>query len=1322
MAHACKSVLSSARRRKSTRKWLPITEVCERRELLTGTGFLQGTAFIDVANSGSQVEYNQALGDIPMAGASIALYSSGDGYTAPISTTTTGADGSYLFNGLNAGDYRLVETPKSGYSNKDVQILSQIDPASRLDSKTIQVHLIDPTAVSTTFLGPVDVLRTSINYLGSQYNNVQTEQLNISVNGGSPFQSYCIDLDHDVFVPNNFPVVPGTAPASSPNALAVNAGRIAYLYNHFGTTSPTPDPGPNDTTASAREAGLAAVIWELTYDTTPNLSSGNFILNGETGVGVGSPASTASAAGAIQAAQEFLNVSAGKSEQALFLNIPPGVTSNNRQGMIATGSLNFGNTATLAINTVAAETGNAVGTATLTDTAVLSGGYNPTGAITFTLTAPDGTTAATETAAVAGDGSYTTPTPVLATQAGSYTWSATYGGDTKNSPVHDNGQNETLATVKAAPALNTQATATAGNVVGTSILSDKATLSGAYSPTGLVTFTLSQPDGTTIQVGSAVAVNAAGVATSASFTATEVGTYTWHASYSGDGLNAAAIDQGGALETLATVKAAPALNTQATATAGNVVGTSILSDKATLSGAYSPTGLVTFTLSQPDGTTIQVGSAVAVNAAGVATSASFTATEVGTYTWHASYSGDGLNAAAIDQGGALETLATVKAAPALNTQATATAGNVVGTSILSDKATLSGAYSPTGLVTFTLSQPDGTTIQVGSAVAVNAAGVATSASFTATEVGTYTWHASYSGDGLNAAAIDQGGALETLATVKAAPALNTQATATAGNVVGTSILSDKATLSGAYSPTGLVTFTLSQPDGTTIQVGSAVAVNAAGVATSASFTATEVGTYTWHASYSGDGLNAAAIDQGGALETLATVKAAPSINTVATATANGVVGLAQTSDTAVLSGGYNHTGTITFTLTTPDHSTITVGTVTVTGDNNTYTSSPVATTRVGTYTWRASYSGDAKNNVALDDTRNESVTIVAPSGSISGVKSLDLTGNGPSADDTPLGGVTINLYAGKDCNGNPTNFVTSAVTASGTGAYTFGNLPAGTYYVQEQVPSGYVQTGPTNLPYYTVTVNASCGWVSTGNNFDDAEKCTSAELTGLTNVKYYDTTPGGCQTQIGGLRGNTNQGDTVSVTFTYTGPTPHQFTLVSYTAPAASFDANTASQQQIYQVSTVIAQPGQTVTLSVQNPNGFYQVDFVCGAAIDHFGPAGSNIFYSAQGRLIDADNEGCQTDAPGTLSGYVYVDANNDGVKQTGEAGIAGVTVTITGTDYLGHAVPLSRRSPGRPGPTPSPAFSPASYTVTEPQPGLLRRQGHLRQGQRPGHGHGRE
>ena len=49
-------------------------------------------------------------------------------------------------------------------------------------------------------------------------------------------------------------------------------------------------------------------------------------------------------------------------------------------------------------------------TETLTDSAVLSGGYSPMGSITFTLVAPGGSTVDTETISVNGNGTYTTPT------------------------------------------------------------------------------------------------------------------------------------------------------------------------------------------------------------------------------------------------------------------------------------------------------------------------------------------------------------------------------------------------------------------------------------------------------------------------------------------------------------------------------------------------------------------------------------------------------------------------------------------------------------------------------------------------------------------------------------------------------------------------------------------------------------------------------------------------------------------------------------------------------------------------------------------------
>ena len=70
------------------------------------------------------------------------------------------------------------------------------------------------------------------------------------------------------------------------------------------------------------------------------------------------------------------------------------------------------------------------------------------------------------------------------------------------------------------------------------------------------------------------------------------------------------------------------------------------------------------------------------------------------------------------------------------------------------------------------------------------------------------------------------------------------------------------------------------------------------------------------------------------------------------------------------------------------------------------------------------------------------------------------------------------------------------------------------------------------------------------------------------------------------------------------------------------------------------------------------------------------------------------------SVAGVVYYDANNDGVKSgTTEVGIAGATVTLTGTDDLGAAVTKSLTT------TSSGAYSftglrPGTYAVTETQP----------------------
>src|SRR5262249_36006358 len=82
---------------------------------------------------------------------------------------------------------------------------------------------------------------------------------------------------------------------------------------------------------------------------------------------------------------------------------------------------------------------------TLTDSATLSGGSNPTGTITFTLT-HNNTIIYTDHVTVNGDGTYTTsqgdnpggfPLPTNQTVTGTYLWHAHYSGDNNGNTAAD---------------------------------------------------------------------------------------------------------------------------------------------------------------------------------------------------------------------------------------------------------------------------------------------------------------------------------------------------------------------------------------------------------------------------------------------------------------------------------------------------------------------------------------------------------------------------------------------------------------------------------------------------------------------------------------------------------------------------------------------------------------------------------------------------------------------------------------------------------------------------------------------------------------------
>jgi hypothetical protein len=106
------------------------------------------------------------------------------------------------------------------------------------------------------------------------------------------------------------------------------------------------------------------------------------------------------------------------------------------------------------------------------------------------------------------------------------------------------------------------------------------------------------------------------------------------------------------------------------------------------------------------------------------------------------------------------------------------------------------------------------------------------------------------------------------------------------------------------------------------------------------------------------------------------------------------------------------------------------------------------------------------------------------------------------------------------------------------------------------------------------------------------------------------------------LRGNVNQGDSVTATFTVNANCTAgvDVALVSYEAPGPAWDPATASRQAVFNAQgPETFGPGQHMLGLVLVPEGCFQIDLVRGAIIGQFNPPSGT--YSGQGRLVDADN-----------------------------------------------------------------------------------------------------
>lgn len=111
--------------------WSSVSDVMNN----TGFGALGDKIWVDANGDGVQ-----DLGEPGLAGVTVTLYrdDNGDGiFDSPYATTTTGPDGTYIFDNLPAGAYEVAVTPPTGYS-------PTYDPDGILDNRTTQPVIVSP--------------------------------------------------------------------------------------------------------------------------------------------------------------------------------------------------------------------------------------------------------------------------------------------------------------------------------------------------------------------------------------------------------------------------------------------------------------------------------------------------------------------------------------------------------------------------------------------------------------------------------------------------------------------------------------------------------------------------------------------------------------------------------------------------------------------------------------------------------------------------------------------------------------------------------------------------------------------------------------------------------------------------------------------------------------------------------------------------------------------------------------------------------------------------------------------------------------------------
>jgi len=333
---------------------------------------------------------------------------------------------------------------------------------------------------------------------------------------------------------------------------------------------------------------------------------------------------------------------------------------------------------------------------------------------------------------------------------------------------------------------------------------------------------------------------------------------------------------------------------------------------------------------------------------------------------------------------------------------------------------------------------------------------------------------------------------------------------------------------------------------------------------------------------------------------------------------------------------------------------------------------------------------------------------------VTGTKTLDVDGD--AQGEVPQAGVTITLYRDQnnDKQYDPTEEVHTEQTDA-NGQYSFDNLVNGLYFIVEEVPSGFVAIGQTVYSFEVVNNVPYAAGSLPIDNFDDPASAKTYAITAL------DTDPFTLSTNLTdwqrdllvdviGTAGVTSASGAIGAgTYDFgSNGTAGTTATLTYTA-ASSVDltdggANTSVRFDLDLVETGVGEPdltfsveltdddGDTATFAGAIPNNpsspsTYVAPFSAFtkplsfsfAAVDEIVIALNNPVQPNVDFILDSvvavkpQDEGfdfVNACANSRLSGFVYVDTNDNGIKDPAELPIPNTTVTLIGFDVYGNAV----------------------------------------------------